>query len=1094
MHKDYYSLLGISISAEPELIDKAYRILAKRWHPDQGGTTADLHRFEQLQEAYNVLSDPAMRAMYDRGTIEANSDSGKTPQASTPGHTFQILRLRFEQALRGGKVTVNMLSGRHPQRIDVAVPCGVEPGDRIRIQGVAPPDSAGAPPNDLILIIDIRPHPDMYRRGLDLYANTPVPLDIAINGGVVPFNTPDGDVEIEIPPHTTTGKKILLRNRGIADARGKRGDLYAVVQISLPRDKNKLKGLTLQPDNPQHTTPSHTTTEHQSPLHIEAAELETQKADLHKQQTLLEQNRRMIEEQASLLSQQQREADEQQQHLTSSRRELASTRHQLDARQAELDQRAKLLDDQFKLTEKRSADLDKLESDLRSQSDKIESDRLSHLADQDRLNDHRNSLELLREELTAESRRQDQHRAFLDDRANDIDERKEALDGFRAELDQQAARLDEVQAACEDKAAELMAIEKQLESRSTHIERDERRLSEDRAALDKRLTEADALQQQLNANQQSIAMDRQQLSNDLQQLESQRRELESTRDRINNLQNVQAASAGNRHTMDEQAEQLERTKAEVQAANMRLSAERQRLSRERSELATARASLAAARDQIGSDLSRIESERRSLQSLHDAVIAARAETDRRQSALAEQAAQHAELQQRAKRLETRLAEAEQRTEQHRQRAEQAERTAASQPTTTTNPTNNTSTPSASTPPLAAAPEGRSVKPKVKTTTTKQPQDATQPIAAPNQKSEINNQQSPTLPRFAFHRAGRHAAADASPNHLRTAACYIDRTGTRHLIADSIDTTHNPTNNPKQNTTATWAATLQSFRAEPGTPFQSQGHAIKPGPFNPQNTEQSAPDCFGTASPAILQTSNLVLLAYAGRGNCEPNTKPAILAGPDKPNRLISRIMLAAAPADTNGAPAAPFTKLGSIIEPHPPFATLRVDHPSLIIHNNQLHILYTAYDSALDLSHRVLGHASANLNQLTKQIQQQLAQTTNTNNEPLAQLFTIDTTPSLAVEAGGETPRLFHHQNNIHLLYRHFDRTHGSRWRHHTTNDLTNFTLNDPNLFDGLADPDNDVTPVIDTQGKLAQGQNLYVSGTELNSYKQWAFELRISR
>jgi hypothetical protein len=159
--------------------------------------------------------------------------------------------------------------------------------------------------------------------------------------------------------------------------------------------------------------------------------------------------------------------------------------------------------------------------------------------------------------------------------------------------------------------------------------------------------------------------------------------------------------------------------------------------------------------------------------------------------------------------------------------------------------------------------------------------------------------------------------------------------------------------------------------------------------------------------------------------------------------------------------------------------------------DGQLHLLFTAYDSAIDLARRVLGRATCNVNDLIQLIETRASSgATAASIHPAASLFSIDPAPLLAVEGGGEAPRLFRHDGAYHLFYRHFDRSAGSRWRHYLSADLRRFTLHDPHLFDGLGDPENDVNLVTTIDGAMPRRPEVLVSAIENGTYRLFEYPL----
>ncbi len=123
------------------------------------------------------------------------------------------------------------------EKLSVKIPAGVDEGSRIRLAGKGGAGRGGAPPGDLYIVISVRPHPRLERRGLDLYLQVPVTVGEAFNGASIDVPTPDGAVKLKVPPHSQSGAKLRLRSRGVPAMKGKeRGDFYVVLLVHVPRD------------------------------------------------------------------------------------------------------------------------------------------------------------------------------------------------------------------------------------------------------------------------------------------------------------------------------------------------------------------------------------------------------------------------------------------------------------------------------------------------------------------------------------------------------------------------------------------------------------------------------------------------------------------------------------------------------------------------------------------------------------------------------------------------------------------------------------------------------------------------------------------
>ncbi|RTH34407.1 molecular chaperone DnaJ [Thermus scotoductus] len=255
--KDYYAILGVPRNATQEEIKRAYKRLARQYHPDVNKSPEAEERFKEINEAYAVLSDPEKRKVYDTyGTatpppppppggyefsgfdVEDFSDffqelfgtglfGSMGRRRPRKGRDLRAeLPLTLEEAFHGGERVVEV-GGR---RVPVKIPPGVQEGSTIRLAGLGGP---GDPPGDLLLTVRLLPHPVFRLEGQDLYATLDVPAPIAVVGGKVRAPTLEGPVEVTIPPRTQAGKKLRLKGKGFPGPHG-RGDLYYEVRVVIP--------------------------------------------------------------------------------------------------------------------------------------------------------------------------------------------------------------------------------------------------------------------------------------------------------------------------------------------------------------------------------------------------------------------------------------------------------------------------------------------------------------------------------------------------------------------------------------------------------------------------------------------------------------------------------------------------------------------------------------------------------------------------------------------------------------------------------------------------------------------------------------------
>jgi curved DNA-binding protein len=275
-YKDYYEVLGVPRDASQDDIRRAYRKLAREYHPDLNADPDAEDRFKELGEAYEVLSDPDKRGRYDRlgaqwraqGAAPGNGDfedfferqgfdrdtgmefgdgvfsefferlfgDGGAPRPSGPmrGRDIEaIIELSLEDALNGARRRLSLGDGHS---VAVNMPAGVREGQRIRVAGQGAPGRDGAPAGDLYLLVRLKPHPRFRRQGDDLLVDVRVaPWEAAV-GATVPVSTLTGTAQVRVPAGSSSGRRLRLRGRGLPAGDGKRGDLYATVEIAVPKE------------------------------------------------------------------------------------------------------------------------------------------------------------------------------------------------------------------------------------------------------------------------------------------------------------------------------------------------------------------------------------------------------------------------------------------------------------------------------------------------------------------------------------------------------------------------------------------------------------------------------------------------------------------------------------------------------------------------------------------------------------------------------------------------------------------------------------------------------------------------------------------
>lgn len=278
---DPYATLGIDRSADEAAIKRAYRKLAKELHPDRNADNPKAaERFKAVTAAYDLLSDKAKRAAYDRGEIDADGNPrmprgfdgfarsgprpgtggfrtpppgdsagfeadfgdilselfgggrgarpGARPAARGPDVAYR-LAVPFADAALARPQRVTLRSGR---TVDLKLPPGVEDGQQLRLAGQGEPGPAG--PGDAIVTISIQPDARFERDGDDVRADLAVPLATAVLGGKVRAPTLEGDVMLAIAPGTSSGRVMRLKGKGWTRRDGTRGDLLARVMVEVP--------------------------------------------------------------------------------------------------------------------------------------------------------------------------------------------------------------------------------------------------------------------------------------------------------------------------------------------------------------------------------------------------------------------------------------------------------------------------------------------------------------------------------------------------------------------------------------------------------------------------------------------------------------------------------------------------------------------------------------------------------------------------------------------------------------------------------------------------------------------------------------------
>jgi DnaJ-class molecular chaperone len=271
--RDFYEILGVPRTASQDEIQRAYRKLARKHHPDVSKHPDSEETFKQASEAYDVLSDPSTRKRYDAfgpefrrvsedvdpeafsrarqararagsgvggrggagadqgfvgdidlesllgsmfGASGAGQGRGRASWGPIPGADQETeLDVSVEEAYRGGHRSITLQGTADGSRtLRVTIPAGVTDGQRIRLAGQGARGTDGAPPGDLYLITRIAPHPRYHVQGRDVYVELPLAPWEAALGTTVALETPDGEAKVKVPAGTSSGRRLRLRGRG----------------------------------------------------------------------------------------------------------------------------------------------------------------------------------------------------------------------------------------------------------------------------------------------------------------------------------------------------------------------------------------------------------------------------------------------------------------------------------------------------------------------------------------------------------------------------------------------------------------------------------------------------------------------------------------------------------------------------------------------------------------------------------------------------------------------------------------------------------------------------------------------------------------
>ncbi len=280
-YKDYYKTMGVDRKASPEEIKKAYRKLARKYHPDVSKEPGAEDKFKEVSEAYETLHDPEKRSVYDQlGTYQQGQDFrpppgweqhfggdpfsnegidlsdlfaaftgkaggvGRGAKIPKPGQNYEVnAHITLEEAYHGTELELSLTTtesdgkGRlrkMPRNLKVRIPKGATDGQRLRLSGRGGKGQNGGSDGDLFLNINLHPHPFFRVSGHDLYLELPLAPWEAVLGAMVQVPTLGGDVRLKIPPGTHSGQQLRVTGRGLPMPHRGAGNLFAIVQIVVP--------------------------------------------------------------------------------------------------------------------------------------------------------------------------------------------------------------------------------------------------------------------------------------------------------------------------------------------------------------------------------------------------------------------------------------------------------------------------------------------------------------------------------------------------------------------------------------------------------------------------------------------------------------------------------------------------------------------------------------------------------------------------------------------------------------------------------------------------------------------------------------------
>lgn len=263
MSKSLYETLGVSESASADEIKKAYRKLARKYHPDINKDESAVDKFKEINGAYEVLSDAEKKSQYDQFGDQMFGGQNFHDFAQGQGAGVDLddilrqmfgggggfsgaqggfggfgapdldittrITVPFMTSIQGGKYSINV----EGKSFDIKIPAGIKSGETLRVRGKGKIHQGQA--GDLLIKVEVADSPEYDRKGQDLYKTFDVPLKEALFGGKIAIETPDKEVSLKVPTNTKNSQKFRLKGKGIPDRKtAMKGDLYLIANVVLP--------------------------------------------------------------------------------------------------------------------------------------------------------------------------------------------------------------------------------------------------------------------------------------------------------------------------------------------------------------------------------------------------------------------------------------------------------------------------------------------------------------------------------------------------------------------------------------------------------------------------------------------------------------------------------------------------------------------------------------------------------------------------------------------------------------------------------------------------------------------------------------------